>query len=210
MATLEIHLVKHIEKHNRSPLKAVKRNINFIRKGQDIMRKSQVKAGKKKKNTRISFLDGTRDWKYLFDYDEKQYIIPVHICISDERPDIFIWSDAMKKIIMIELTCPAEENILQARDRKTLKYKKLISQIKDQKEGWSVIFRAIEAGSRGFISFSVSRCLRDLGMIHTKQVTQDMSEAVARCSYRIQRSSSRKDWDVQPLVVIKSAEKSVE
>ena len=116
----------------------------------------------------------------------------------------------MKKIIMIELTCPAEENILQARNRKTLKYKKLISQIKDQKEGWSVIFRAIEAGSRGFISFSVSRCLRDLGMIHTKQVTQDMSQAVARCSYRILRSSSRKDWDVQPLVVIKSAEKSVE
>jgi hypothetical protein len=132
-------------------------------------------------------------------------MIPVHICVSNERPDIFIWSDALKKVIMIELTCPAEENVLQARDRKTLKYKNLVNQIKNQKEGWSVTFRAIEVGTRGFVSFSVSRCLRDLGMIHTKRVTQDMSEAVARCSYRIQRSSSRKVWDVQPLVVINSA-----
>ena len=111
---------------------------------------------------------------------------------------------------MIELTCPAEENILQARERKTRKYKNLVNQIKEQRAGWKVIFRAVEMGTRGFVSFSMSRCLRELGMIHTRQATQNMFEAVARCSYRIQKSSNRKVWDEQPLVVIETTENPVE
>ena len=80
------------------------------------MEKSKARA------SRPTLLDGANDWKWIFDYDEDQYVFPAHIVITDERPDILIFSDSLKSVILIELTCPAEENILEARERKTMKY----------------------------------------------------------------------------------------
>jgi len=89
-------------------------------------------------------------------------IFPPEICSSNLRPDIVLWSSSSKCVILIELTCPSEENIPQAKSRKTERYVDLINQIKDA--GWSPTLFTIEAGVRGCLSKSFAYTLRRLGM----------------------------------------------
>ena len=43
---------------------------------------------------------------------DQQLQFPEAICISTQRPDIvIIYSLKLRKVILVELTCPAEENI---------------------------------------------------------------------------------------------------
>ena len=61
------------------------------------------------------------------DYDDAQIVFPAIICATDNRPDVVIWSKESKRVIIIELTVPAEENIANAHHRKTVKYEALIA-----------------------------------------------------------------------------------
>jgi hypothetical protein len=44
-------------------------------------------------------------------------VFPAAICITSLRPDIIIWPPTAKVAILLELTCPSEESILQAKAR---------------------------------------------------------------------------------------------
>ena len=92
-----------LKRHNETSAKENKGNIHFVRPGESVTTA--------KKKPRQSWLSGANDWQWLFDYDHQQYVL-----------EILIWSDSLKKIIMIELTCPAEENGLKARQLKEQKY----------------------------------------------------------------------------------------
>ena len=61
-------------------------------------------------------------------------MLPPEIVATSQRPDIVIWSIARKKVIMIELTCPAEERIEAARERKLGRYTQLKQDIANV--GW--------------------------------------------------------------------------
>ena len=50
------------------------------------------------------------DWLYVADLDKK-YNFSLHITYTELRPDITIYSNLAKKVILIELTCPCEENM---------------------------------------------------------------------------------------------------
>ena len=45
------------------------------------------------------------DWILTADLDKK-YNFPFHIAYTELQPDITIYSNSVKKVIMIELTCP--------------------------------------------------------------------------------------------------------
>ena len=64
-----------------------------------------------------SLLSDSTDWRLLVDYTDRIIVFPPEIVATSERPDIVNWSVALK-VIMIELTCPAEEGIEAARERK--------------------------------------------------------------------------------------------
>ena len=69
--------------------KISKATIKFVK--QDArMEKSKARA------RRSNLLDGANGWKWIFDYDEDQYVFPAHIVITDERPDILIYSRLSK------------------------------------------------------------------------------------------------------------------
>jgi len=74
-----------------------------------------VPAGKSvvtaKKTTCSGLISGTNDWKLLVDLPGSNYVFPPEILATLERPDIVIWSAKLHKVYLIELTCPAEENI---------------------------------------------------------------------------------------------------
>ena len=83
---------------------------------------SFVRAGQAKKlptsAPRRGLLDYANDWKILVDFDSKPITFPPVICATSERPDVIIWSPLSRTVILLELTCPAEEGIAAAQLRK--------------------------------------------------------------------------------------------
>lgn len=142
------------------------------------------------------------DWKMQVDFTKYPVNFPVHICVTDSRPDIVIYSDNLRTVILIELTCPAEENIADARLRKRTKYTPLKDQIEDNK--WSCHLMTIEVGARGLVSGSIPRALRRLGFCNSeiRSVVRNVSISAARCSFAIYRSSTVRTWSWNPLVII--------
>ena len=80
-----------------------------------------------------------------------------HICATDIRPDIVI-TDSFGTVILVELTCPAEENIADARFRKSIRYADLKDQIKES--GWTCHLKTIEVDTGGLAAASVPCLLR--------------------------------------------------
>ena len=72
----------------------------------------QIKQhSKEKKKHIIGLLNIALDWTVLLDLRSAPVPFPPHILVTLERPDIVIYSNLLKVVIMIELTSPAEENI---------------------------------------------------------------------------------------------------
>jgi hypothetical protein len=142
-----------------------------------------VKAGyqgqtKRKATRRPSILDDATDWKLLVDFDTERIIFPPVIYATIQRPDIVIWSVETKQVIMIELTCPAEEGITAAQVRKEARYATLAEEIKSANQEWSTTVMTIEAGARGFVALSLLRCLKKLGLVPRQQ------QRIAEISHR--------------------------
>jgi len=145
------------------------------------------------------------DWKMQIDYTKNPAPFPVHICVTDKRPDIVIYSNSSNTVILIELTCPAEENICDAQRRKEAKYTPLRDQIKDN--GWKCHLWTIEVGARGFVAGSVRRCFQRLGFTNSeiRNLVRNMSQSASRCSFAIYKSYRAPQWTWKPLVRIGSS-----
>ena len=89
-----------------------KSSIKFVKKGTKVSRKRTPPVG---------ILHQASDWVLLADLDGN-YCFPIHIAFTQLRPDITIFSNALKKVILIELTCPCEENMEPWHSTKINKY----------------------------------------------------------------------------------------
>ena len=105
-----------------------------------------------------------------------------------------MWSYSTKCIVLVELTCPAEENIQGAAIYKRSRYFNLVEELREK--GWKVDLFTVEAGARGFIAQSMSRCLQKIGIAKRsiKTMCRKLSEVVARCSYAIWLARNSKSW----------------
>ena len=184
-----------------------KMNDTHIKKLPHIM-SSFVKAGTKAKvrtnRVRPSLLDGASDWKLQIDYEHIRAPFPADIYATPERPDIVIYSILLKKVFLIELTCPAEEGIEAAQLRKEGRYAPLVSSI-NQSKNWTAILMTIEVGARGFVALSMSRFLRSIGLPNREvdKLLKTLSLIAARCSYDIYLHRSNKNWDSRrPLLFV--------
>ena len=122
-----------------------------------------VKAGmptSSRKSKPIGLLHHTRDWLFMSDLNSG-FIFPGHIAITSLRPDLIVFSNSMKRIIIIELTCPCEENMESWHSIKLSKYLPLVDVTR--RSGWPVDLFAVEVGARGYCSRSVPLCLKKLG-----------------------------------------------
>ena len=87
---------------------------------------------------------------------------PHHIVQTRERPDIVIWSDAVRVVFIVELTVPWEENMEEAYERKKTRYETLRTECEDN--GWTCHVIPIEVGCLGFIGRSAMTYLTKLGL----------------------------------------------
>ena len=120
-----------------------KSSIKFVRKGTKVSHKRTLPVG---------ILHHASDWILLLDLN-KTYCFPVHIAFTQLKPDITIFSNSLRKVILIELTCPCEENMESWRGTKINKYSALKAII-ESKGRWVELF-AVEVGARGYCSRSV-------------------------------------------------------
>ena len=153
-------------------------------------------------------LDGASDWALLVDYDSARIVFPAEICATEERPDITIWSKTKKIVLLIELTCPLEENIQAAHLSKSTRYLELARTCTAR--GWTTHVLPIEVGARGFVARSVPRCLQRCGFSHreARRTTKQVSVIAARCSHTIYLSHQAMWWDAKkPLLASDSDDK---
>ena len=83
-----------------------------------------MKKGTRVKNKHSSpsgILHQASDWVLLGDLEDT-FSFPPHIAFTELRPDITTFSNKPKRIILIELTCPYEENMEAWRNTKVNKY----------------------------------------------------------------------------------------
>ena len=86
-----------------------------------------LKTGAKvphKRSPPVGNLHYASGWVLLADLNSN-YCFPVHIAFTQLRPNIAIFSNNLRKVILIELTCPCEENIESRHSTKSNKYSAL-------------------------------------------------------------------------------------
>ena len=87
---------------------------------------------------------------------------------TELRPDIVIYSNSIKRVVLIELTSPCEENMPYWHDYKVQHYANLTRSIRTN--GWQCEVLAIEVGARGFCSRTVVSALKRLGFLQIRQL----------------------------------------
>ena len=159
---------------NEQPTQDPKPCISFLQEGEAPPRQVSKPQGQK-------FLAAARDWKMAADLKEALHF-PLHIVHTQERPDIVIWSDTVKRVIIVELTVPWEENMEEAFERKKLRYENLRMECEDK--GWACQVMPIEVGCRGFIGRTTTSYLTRLGLTNRarRRATQQLQTAAERAS----------------------------
>ena len=157
-----------------------------------------VKPGEKVKKGKGTYKSGmlftANDWILDFDNSYDPLIFPHHITQTSLRPDLIIFSNSTRQVILIELTVPAEDNITQRHSDKEDKYAKLVDDI--GMNHWKGHIFAVEVGSRGYVAKSFSYALRKLGMAQEaiKKVTRSVGLICLRDSYSIYLSRKNEIW----------------
>ena len=172
--SLKSFLYKFLNIKQRVPI-SPKSSIKFVKKGTKVPCKRTPPVG---------ILHQASDWVLLADIDSN-YCFTIHIAFTQLRPDITIFSNDLRKVILIELTCPCEENMESWHSTKINKYLALKATI--ESNGWSVEIFTVEVGARGYCSKSVLYCLKKLGFNNTliRNNIKNLSKSSTKCSFCI-------------------------
>ena len=121
------------------------------------------------------------------------------------RPDIVIYSNTLKQIIILELTCPCEENMSKWHSEKFQKFLALIEQIKYG--GWVVDFSAVEVGARGYCSTSLLTAVHKLGFSpkFQRSLIKESSKTSLTCSFCIRLTRDGVSWDADVISATKQS-----
>jgi hypothetical protein len=160
LANLELALAKLVTEFNK------KRPTPFAIDAKKSFHKCFVRSGVKtsrKKNNEPNrpLLAVANDWMMLVDFDHRNIVFPPSICATDQRPDIVLWSRMSREVILLELTCCAEEGIEAAKVRKQVRYHELVESI--NLTNWKAQLLTIEVGARGLVGGSTFRAFLKLG-----------------------------------------------
>ena len=193
LATMLQILVPNLIRHNASELPSSKPSRIASASATSKIPCSRTRRDK-------SLLSAANDWQLLIDFDCHRMLFPPIIVATSGRPDVVLWSTSTKTVILGELTCPAEENIMKAHVRKVDRYATLCEQIRDA--GWTPVLRTFEAGARGFVGHRCHKFFRELGLSSRGTASKDISLVTARCTYGIWLKRKSSDWNASRELVV--------
>ena len=163
--TLEQERTKKRQKHPKAA------SIQFVREGEKPPATVTAKP---------SLLQKAHSWEMKVDLGGRLKF-PQFVQTS-LRPDVVLWSEESKKIILIELTVPWEEGCELAFERKNAKYQDLLHECREK--GWQSWLFPVEVGCRGFPAQSVWRMFTAIGLggRERKMAARRMGEAAEKAS----------------------------
>ncbi|KAK0140163.1 hypothetical protein N1851_022917 [Merluccius polli] len=158
-------------------------SIQFIREGE--------KPSSSKK-TKQSLLQTAPAWEMRVDLGRKLHF--PQVVQTSLRPDMVIWSEEAKKVILIELTVPWKDGCGEVHERKATKYQDLVQQGRDK--GWQAWLFPVEVGCRGFPAQSVWNTLTVLGIRgrERKTAARRLGEAAERASCWLWNRREELSW----------------
>ena len=108
-------------------------------------------------------------------------------------PDIALFSKSSKRAVLLESTCPYEEN-MQSWHFQKIKYSPLVKVIEGN--DWTVDLFAIEVGTCGYSSRSLSICLKRLGFNNkiTHKTTKSLSCISMKASFSMWLTRNSSVW----------------
>ena len=124
----------------------------------------------------------------------KQLKFPTEIAVTRTRPDLIIFSRALKRVVWWELTCPSEERIDEDHQIKLERYSGL--KVDCESNGWTCYNLAVEVGARGLVAESLRKAASMIGMKGRilKKLLRETGKESAHCSRWIYLLSRKKEW----------------
>ena len=161
----------------------------FVREGAEPY---AIKKQKERQVKRSRLLANHGDWQMVTDLGGMM-AFPQHIVITNLRPDIVVWSDQGKEVLLVELTVPWEENMEVAHERKMTKYDTLRMEI--EMKGWRCKVLPVEMGCRGYASRALIAYLRGIGLsaAEIKKTTKELEAAAESASSWIWQASRHRN-----------------
>ena len=135
----------------------------------------------------------TNVWALVADL-ESGFLFPGHVALSALRPDIVIYSNTLKRVILIEFTCPCKENMESWHSTKVAKYSCLVNTITSN--GWCADLFAIEVGARGYCSRTVTSCSKRLGFSNKLafSTAKKVGQTSTKSSFCIWLARNSREW----------------
>ena len=133
--------------------------------------------------------------------------IPPHILVTALRPDIVIFSETSQEIVLFELTCPWDSNIVRSHDFKSEKYAPLVADLSGNR---IVHFFSVEVSARGQVtkenqsrlkSFFFKTCNGAARV--SKSLIRICSKAALLSSYAIFSARREPTWEDPPPLIIR-------
>ena len=164
---------------------SAKASIKFVKKGAKVPRKRSPPVG---------ILHHASDWVLIADLNSN-FCFPVHITFTWLRPDITIFSNYLRKVILIELACPCQGKMESWHSNKINKYLALKTSI--ESNGWCVEHFAVQVGARGYCSKSVLCSFKKPGFSNTliRDTIKKLSKSCMECLFCIWLARNNKDWN---------------
>ena len=187
LASCEKALQKYTWRHNQV-LKVVAVAVEkqcHRPKSNTAARQEFVKEGERRKVYQVQDVrpkvSAQGEWNLRVDLD-RALSFPHHIAMTTQRPDMVLWSDKLKVVLIAELTVPWESNMQWAFERKLARYTELKGLCEDR--GWICHVYPIEVGCRGFVGSSTVRFLSDIGVTTAarKPILKQLQEAAESAS----------------------------
>ena len=151
----------------------------------------KAKSPKMSGNPRLDYSIRHQNGRFCMTSRVHQLFLHFSLTVTTLRPDIVLYSCSIKAVIIIELTCPCEDNMPYWHDKKRENYDSLCTSIKAN--GWKVFFFAVEVGARGYAAESLLSCLRCLGFPSKlcRSTIKNMSTTCLKCSFDIWMARNR-------------------
>ena len=122
-------------KANNNPSPPGRRLIQFAKAGERVKPSHQSGRG--------GLLSSSNGWALRVDLG-KQLQFPREIVETSLRPDLVMWSEVSKTVLLVELTVPWEGGVEAANERKRAKYADLVAECREA--GWRTIMWPVEVG----------------------------------------------------------------
>jgi hypothetical protein len=208
LLVLKHHLVPHICAINAGRIRFSRPNVLRFRNETGTWWNHGDDVAQLKPNTLRDYLAerSARDWRLTFDLPGNDNFTHHHFpwetgISTSKRPDIVLWSAAVRVIVCFELTVPSEERVMDWHTEKAQKYRELEDATPD---GWRLEIRPFEVGYLGNIAYSMEKQLRALGLPQQKRRTirQELEETAAECSAVLFDCRHDPTWNGRSLLAV--------